>query len=527
MRKASIRASAADPARLCVAAALLLAVPLALPRAARASAELDRLYALETVGFLKSWDNVDGLFADYVAAAYRDYFSRHSRFVLQEISRAEQVLTRSKLSYAQVIQDREILGQLARSTRTQSILRTKIQKEGPQYRFTLDLLHSPKMDVLATETFLLEERRDGDAPGLGDVKGELQKALDRLIAKLPFKGHVTGRDGSSLTLNIGANENVEPGDTVVIATVDEVKKHPLLGSIVDWRISSTGKAEVQGVEDRISFARVSEEEPNREVARYQKVIQVLKRPAPPEPPVIHEEDELKKKREEMPKLGFVAGNALLGGMSRIYSAPAGQVGRDGGGMMVGGKVDGQLWLNRDFFTELQVGLGAWSFEQQTSDAAALETASAAGTMLTMKAAAGYSYLVTGDFYGPKGWVKAGFRSTSYQFPTVDDPLENMAPISYRSLFIGVGGDLPIRDGFGATLNFDFGLITSGKQTAVPGRSVTSSSEVAFTVGGFYRWTNRITLRACLDILAHGSDLNNGGTVSQKAITLAPAVLYYF
>src|SRR4051812_30100064 len=92
---------------------LLFAAP------ARASSELDRAYALETVGFLRAWDNVDGLFADYVGAAYKDYFARQSRFVLQDLSRADYVLNKSKLPYNKVIEDHEILTQLARSMRSE------------------------------------------------------------------------------------------------------------------------------------------------------------------------------------------------------------------------------------------------------------------------------------------------------------------------------------------------------------------------------------------------------------------------
>ena len=82
---------------------------------ARATAELDKLYSLETVGFLKSWDNVDGLFSEYVAAAYKEYFDGQSRFVLQDVSKSDALLTRAKISYGDLIEDREVLAQLTRS----------------------------------------------------------------------------------------------------------------------------------------------------------------------------------------------------------------------------------------------------------------------------------------------------------------------------------------------------------------------------------------------------------------------------
>src|SRR4051812_21246579 len=84
--------------------ALLFASTLHLPNA-QATTELDRIYALETVGYLKSWDNVDGMFVDYVSTAYKEYFAKQSRFVLQDLTRGSDILAKSKLPYNKLIDD--------------------------------------------------------------------------------------------------------------------------------------------------------------------------------------------------------------------------------------------------------------------------------------------------------------------------------------------------------------------------------------------------------------------------------------
>jgi nucleoside-diphosphate-sugar epimerase len=70
------------------------------PQFARANPELDRLYALETIGILRSWDNVDGLFSEYVTTAYKDWFTKQSRFTLQDLSKADVLLANSKIPSA-------------------------------------------------------------------------------------------------------------------------------------------------------------------------------------------------------------------------------------------------------------------------------------------------------------------------------------------------------------------------------------------------------------------------------------------
>src|SRR6478609_5668088 len=70
-----------------------------LPRYAHATAELDHRYALETLGALRSWDNVDGLFGDYVKTAYQEYFSHQSRFRFQDLSKVDSALMTAKIPY--------------------------------------------------------------------------------------------------------------------------------------------------------------------------------------------------------------------------------------------------------------------------------------------------------------------------------------------------------------------------------------------------------------------------------------------
>ena len=97
--------------------------------------------------------------ADYVANAYKNFFSHQSRFVLQDLSKADALLGKSKLPYYKVIDDADVLNQIARSMRSESIIRTKIYKEGTRYRFVIDWLHAVRMELIASETVVIEEQR--------------------------------------------------------------------------------------------------------------------------------------------------------------------------------------------------------------------------------------------------------------------------------------------------------------------------------------------------------------------------------
>jgi hypothetical protein len=501
--------------------------------AAQANAELDRQYALETVGFLKSYDNVDNLFADYVADAYRDYFSKQSRFVLQDLSKVDTVLTHSKVPYQKLIDDPQILSQVARTTRSQTIIRTKVEKEGPEYRFNLEWLHAPHMDRIASESFVMSEPRDGTAIGVGELKAQIGNALDRMVAKVPFKGMITGRDNNSVTLDIGQNAGLRAGDTLTIATLDEVKKHPLLKEIVEWVMTETGKVQIESVEDRIAFGRVISEEPGHQIARYQKVKQIITAQTTPEPKVINETPEANHSNEP-PRLGFINGGLWIGGLSRDYSVTnnGANDGQTGGGIFGGAKAEGELWFNREFFADMGFGYGVFHYSQtDTVSNQSTPAGGVGGHVSTFLLDFGYDYLVTGDFFGPKGWAKLGYHSVSYNFPISLGSPENTNPIGFHGLFLGLGGELPLTDQWGAILNLNFGVFTGASEDTAFLGSISGTSDVDFFIGGYYRLDPRITIRAGFDIQANGADGTSStygnSSVSQKVISFVPSLVYYF
>lgn len=522
---------------------------------AHATAELDKLYSLENIGFLKSWDNVDGLFSEYVAAAYKEYFDNQSRFVLQDVSRSDALLTRAKISYGDLIEDREVLAQLARSLRVETLLRTKIYKEGPRYRFVLDWIHAPQIDLMATETFILEEPQGGRAIGLGDVKGSLKQGLDRLIGKVPFIAHVTGRDNNSVTVNLGEKNKTHKGDVFYVATLDDVKRHPLLKTVVEWGLTPTGKIEVEEIDGGIAFCRVLEEESGRQISRYQKIVRILPKPfeggsgkrrvngrtsshfgdersyrsgshggsdADGE-----YEDDLENGVMKLPSLGYISGGMQLGSFGRTYSGGAGTVGKTGSALWLGAKFEGQLWFTREWFGEASLGFGTANYSSQTDVPTKIEASvnGASVTATNIRFSGGYSFNLSGDILGPKASLKMGYWSNSYSMAA--NASQFIGDASFKGLVLGLGGELPLRKHYGILMNIDFGLLTGGDFTGLPSLSSTSASSVQLYFGGFYRLSPVLTFRVGLDISSFNAEFGTDSTLSQKVIAVTPSILYYF
>ena len=491
-----------------------------------ATADLDRQYALQTIGYLKSWDNVDGLFADYVDQAYREYFSENTRYVLQDLSKANDILSHSKLPYSRIIEDKEILGQLSRSLRVESVLRSRIQKEGPVYRFQIEWLHSPKMDLIAAEAFEVREPKRGERMSISDIKKALRAGVDTLLGKVPFVGQVNGRDGDVVTVNLGKRAGLKRGDTLVIQTIDEVRKHPLLKTIVDWKLTPVGKLVVEDTDENLGFTRVLEENAGRKIGRFQKIIQIIPLAESPTP-LVEKPVEPVSPEDYVPRIGWSSATLNIGAFSRQYSTGNGAGGFAGSGFYFGAKTDGNIWFTKEFFGDLGFGFGFSTYAQ--SDLATGESAANSPSSLTlfsMRAAAGYTLFLTENLFGPKGWVKMGYQNHSYSMTTL--VAAQTGSINFGSIFMGIGADVPIRSGWGATLNFDFGLLNFVSNAAgLSAGYFSGPSSVGFFVGGYYRLQPRMIIRAGLDFLSHASSFSGGVSMSHRVITFAPSLVYYF
>lgn len=488
---------------------------------ANASPELDRQYSLTALGILRAWDNVDGLFGDLVTKTYTDHLSTQSRFVVQDMAKANTVFSSSKLPYAKLIEDPEVLTTIAKSFRVDSFLRTKVYKEGPNYRFTIDWVHAAKLQLIATETFEIEQPFRGEGKfGTEEFRQALTGALDRLIAKVPFKGSVTGRDQSSVTVNLGASSGIKKGDTLVLATLDEVKFHPLLKTIVDWRLTPTGKITVEEVDDGIAFGKMEAEEYGRQILRFQKVVQII--PGVEKVDLesrVLDREAMEKKAKEPPRLGFIAPGLLFGSSSRDTNNDTGS------GVLLGLKAEAQAWFTSDFFGEARFAFGAVNGYSQKNSNTQVVSALGSESFSQYRLGVGYFYHVTSNFFGPKGWMKLGLQGTNYGLPL--NSTAQTGNTTYSGMYVGLGGDIPLRDDFGAILDVDFGLFSGGSEDAGFFGTQSGGSSVNFFAGG-YAWIEaKMKLQLGLDFKSHSLNFVNGGTLTNKSVAFGPSLLIYF
>ena len=486
---------------------------------AQASPEYDRVYQLESVSWLKASDNVDGMFGDFIDDQYTKYFSGHDRFQVKKIDSLSGVLENSKAPYVSLIDNVEVIRKISKKLQIESLIRTKVYKESLTYRFVLEWVYAPKSTVLSSVEFRFAD--PGKEKGLIDseLPNALRNALDQLILQLPFRAQVTGIEGQVITVNIGRSRNVKPREILTIYTLQGVKIHPKLNTIEEWKWQPVGRAQVEQVEESMSFARITELEEGANVLRFQKVREIL--PAPPAPVQVTEKGEA----PDSPRIGWIAGGVGLG--SYIREASDGLSKRIGGNGL-GGVIDveSMIWFNSRYLVQASLNGAFMGYSPTDLNNNSTELGeSFSGTFSQLRLALGYSLFPAQTIFDTIGWVHFGYRTTNYALAGNDTTLTGGS--SFDTLFLGIGGELPFRKLLTVQMNFDIGLVNSANLRAPAFGSPSTVTDLMFEVATVFHKSEKWNLRMALKLNSQSMDFTTGEAISQKLLSVGPSLLYYF
>ena len=486
---------------------------------AEANPENDRIFQLDSVGWLDASDNADGIFTDFLEEQYSAYFSAQTRFVVKPLDGLSTVFNDSNAKYSDLIQQPEIIKKISLRFKIENLIRTQVSKEGDSYHFQLEWVYAPKGDVLSSVEFRYTDPRNEEGLLQSELPKIIHKGLDDLIQKLPFLGQVTGIDGDTITISVGRNQNLKPKDFVTLYTLQSLKRHPILKTIEEWQWQPVGRAQVDQVEDSLCFAKVTQLENGQKIMRFQKIKEIL--PGPPDPKT----DDTLKKTDDIPRLGWVAANIGVGNYSRDVGLPGNVSGRSGGGFLQRFELDSQVWLNSRF--NAQGTLAGTIFKYSPTDLASGTSlgTSYSGSGTELRLAVGYALFPMKTVYDSIAWVHLGYKTIHYSLP--NQLSDYTANSDFGSLFIGVGGEVALYNSFGAEMGLDLGVLRSASQVDLGFGDASATTDVGFRIAGIYHLSDTFFLRILFKINSQSMDFLSGQSVSQKTFSIVPSFMYYF
>ncbi len=484
-----------------------------------ASPENDRVYRLESVGCLKATDNVDGIFGDYMDDQYNQYFTHQTRFVQKKLKGLDEVLGSSSRKQAELFDQPEILKKISRKYNVENLIRTRVYKENDSYRFVMDWVYAPKGDVLASSEFrYVDKGKDQGLQG-SDLPVAIHKGLDELVRKLPFLGEVTGVEPESITVNMGHGQGVKEHDILTVYSLQSLKRHPLLKTIEEWRWQKVGRVQVDQVEESLSFGKVVELEQGQTLIRFQKIRDIET------PPAVEVQKNAPEAKRDLPRIGWVAGNAGIGNYSRDVGLSNNTSGRTGGGFSENFAIDAQVWLNSRFIAEGSIAASLFKYNPKDLVSGAALPGSYSGSGDQFRLAVGYSLFPMKTLYDSMAWVHIGYKSTNFSLPTSNS--DYTADSSFTSLFVGIGGSTQFSKDFGAQLDLDIGLIKGADSVNLGFGDASASSDLSFSVSGMYHLQDQLWLRLVVGLSSQSMDFVNGQSVTEKLFSVTPSIMYYF
>jgi hypothetical protein len=491
---------------------------------ADASPEYDRVYQFETISWLRPSDNVDGVFAEYLNEQFTQYFSGQSRFIAKPLKGIQEILDSSSAKYTELIQQPEILRKIAQKIQVDSLIRSRVYKEGDTYRFIFEWLFAPKGDLVAQVEFLYTD--EGKETGLrtGGLALAVEKGLNDLVQKLPFLGQVTGVDGNGITVSLGRNAGLKARHLVTIYSLQAVKRHPVTNVLEEWRWQPIGRARIDQVEASMAFATIIETEPGATVIRNQKVREILAAP-----------EEAKTAAAgtgmESPRSGWVSGGMGLGTYAREAIDPTTSKQFGGGGLLYNAELDSQVWLNSRYIAQGSIAGSIFSYSPTNLSNGTSIDASYSGTNLRTRLALGYSFYPMKSLFEPLLWAHVGYSYQGNGFATTSTHL--LAESSLGSVFVGIGGEFPMLNQWIAHFGMDLGVLRSGASERLSFGAATATSDLTFRAGLSTRLKERLFLKIQAMLHSDGFSFSGNGsqaegpTLNQKLFSVTPSLMYYF
>lgn len=446
-------------------------------------------------------DNVDGAFREPVAQSYKDVFDRNPRFELVDSPSA-----------------------------ADSVIKTSLTKKTSGIDVEISLVAKESDEIFSTDKTTIPTEASGSETG-----DAVKQLLKTTLKRIPFYGTITGRDDKELTFDIGAAHGLHKGDLLQVSRVDNIKRHPLLKTIVDAQLVPVGTAAVDEVEETIAFGHVHNEIAGEKIQKMHKITAVEGRLSVPEKARSADDESSSvsekptKQDEDGPSLGWFGLGVYLGSFSSSTSpGSGGTAGFSGSSFSPGVKAAGELWITKRWFADMTLGVTSFSY-LQTDERVEVQSGrnEASASTRSFGFNFGYRYLPHGNLRGPQAFVKLGYYSYTFDVMSVAADLQSSK--SYSGLNFGIGGSLPfIAETTGALLNFNLLMFPGLEEGTYKTGESSDASGVNFFVGLYHFLNPNLAVRAGISFDVYSADFDEGrSSTSQRQVGFLPSLLYYF
>lgn len=497
------------------------------------SNKTDSALTLHSVTILPTIDNVDGIFSKPFDKKITTLIEKDHQWEHKTSNFSGAFLTPDEL-----IKDEGKVQKIAKSINADGVILIEVRKNPKALILSLNLFSAVdgKLIAQAINPNLSQASTDKAVEQLEILYRELKQ-------KIPYDGLVLSRTQNRVTVNLGQQDGITPGQTLTISRIINAKRHPKLGFIMSHEKALVGKIKVLKVDKALSFADIVSESEKGAVqvdskitgarpVSYQADNWIKKAYLPTELALSENNKNIiggteKWRPETPPTFGRLA--ASVGAGPYKYSlAQSGAAGTLNSEVFAYPSVNllAEAWINPEWYVTLGINQGTSSI----SNPAGGSQLSASSGQYTIDA--GYNLLLLDDFWNSKLYVAIGYFN--YEMD-VDQVANGLTSTEYSSMRFTFGGKTPIDNANRWIVGANLYWYLNPKLVERPVSSGGEDSRIVhFTFLLDYRWSERLWLNGELDFKTFTSNFSGTGTrptpatqSSQKFTTLNLGVSYMF
>lgn len=347
---------------------------------------------------------------------------------------------------------------------------------------------------------------------LDDIQKTFSELYDVTRNRLPYDGIILSRTGQNVTISMGRNYSLSPGNQVDVIQILQIKRHPKHHFMVSSEKSIIGKVVLTKVENALSFGRISfEKEPNvirptnkvisQRMIKYPNAEELIQDPnfGPSPQEWIHQSD---------PQFGKIILWAGIGNYSQTADLQT-EGGISGNSPLSPTiKLDSELWLNQLWFLGFSTMQSAFTLSNPVDGDSPSNLST---TLSSYSIAGGYNWLLGPNFYGPKIQLALGLHQWTSD-PAKSSPTVAFSRLKFGGMYLGFNGSLNIADElpWEVGAQFKFFLTTSVSENPSSG-SASSPNITDFSIYTRYRKNSRLSYMGQLAFEGYSSDFSGSGS----------------
>jgi hypothetical protein len=353
------------------------------------------------------------------------------------------------------------------------------------------------------------------------VSRTIKNWLNLFSKDIPYDGQVVGILGDQFTIDMGQEMGLIPGILVKIIRPIRKRKHPLLKKIVDWETKEIGSAKIFLSSDSSSQGKVYDYEPKEKLKIGDWILidekdadDTVKIPGRINFP--KEENSFKYGR--LGEIGLLLNFGTGAAISNETESDSVKL----GGILLGLDASLEVWLTRNFWTELSFLKNFGTFELEEGS---ISSISSATSYSQFKLKLGFKYLPLGFFYGPQIDGYIGFANYGYSLDHL--PSANLTGASVYGFVMGVRASMPIINELRGFIGFDFLLGPGFEEEKSLNGSVESASHYHLNFGGDYIFARNIKLTGAFSIDVSRGTFSDSSDVKLKNSALKTGIKFTF